>query len=248
MNVLTTDFHTHILPGVDDGSPSIEDSVKMLKQERQQGIMTVCLTPHFNAQLMYPKEFVANRNKAMQELCQALTDEKDLPKMILGAEVQFCTGMSQWEQLKQLSLGDTGYILIEMPHFIWTESVFQELERIYKEQGLIPIIAHFERYINPFTVKKTLRRLSDLPVLLQCNCNFFTEKRTRRAAFKLLKKQKIHLFGTDCHSIAWRPILMEKTRSLLLSHADPQAIALLTKIEEAVLKCEHLIIDNSEIH
>lgn len=244
MIALTTDFHTHILPGIDDGSSSVEESIKMLKLEMQQGVQTVCLTPHFNGNTMYPKDFLAARHQSLQKLNTALKGKKCLPNLVLGAEVQFCIGMSKWEQLKDLSLGDTGYILIEMPSYLWNKGVYRELELIYHEQGLTPILAHIERYFNSFTMNKTLRMLSTLPVLLQCNSDFFLSKKTQRIAIKLLNDQRIHLLGSDCHSPTWRSPDLKKARECIENHADKHVLSYLANIEHAVLNSEEIIIDN----
>lgn len=237
MTMLTTDFHTHILPGIDDGSPSVTESVKMLQQEREQGIDTVFLTPHFTASKMFPHDFLKSRQQAFVELLRE-TKSIDVPKLVLGAEVSFYNGMSKWEQLDQLQLGDTGYILIEMPFTKWQKSTYDELENIYFERDLIPVIAHVERYFYRHNMKKMLNILSGLPVLLQSNCSFINNWRTQRKALRLLNDQRIHLLASDCHSASWRSPCSAKTKALIVSRLNPNTTAFLSRMESVVLSGE----------
>lgn len=234
MNILTADFHTHILPGIDDGSPTVGESIKMLQQERAQGIETVFFTPHFTAAKMYPQTFLDKRLQAYNMLLQE-TGSMDIPACILGTEVSFYTGMSKWEELDQLQLGNTGYILIEMPVARWQKSTFEELENIYFERDLIPVIAHIERYINPFNTNKLLDILSGLPVLLQSNCSFINDRRTQRKAISLLKNQQIQLIATDCHTSTWRQPCMLDTRNVISTQLGEETVAYLSQIENTIL-------------
>lgn len=199
------DFHTHILPGVDDGSESAEISAQMLEKQWQQGIRQVVLTPHFYPDRDTPEAFLQRREEAFAKLRQALADKQDIPELILAAEVGFYPGMSQSDILKELAISGTGYILIEMPESAWTSPMYRELEALYRLQGLIPVIAHVERYLNPIWPNRILKRLEKLPVLLQANGTFFTDFKTRGLAMRLLKKGVIDLIGSDCHGITYRP-------------------------------------------
>lgn len=199
------DFHTHILPGVDDGSESVESSVKMLKKEWEQGTRQVVLTPHFYPGRDQLETFLRRRQDAFVKLQQALTGKTEISQLILAAEVGFYSGMSHSDMLNELTIGDTRYILVEMPPVGWTSSMYRELEDIYRLQGLTPIIAHVERYLNPLWPNRILKQLEQLPVLIQANGSFFTDFGTRGLAIRLLKQGAIHLIGSDCHGVEHRP-------------------------------------------
>lgn len=233
--ILTTDFHTHILPGIDDGSQSLEDSLNMIRKEQTDGINKIVLTPHFYPQQMYPSSFLEKRHEAMEQLRGAFQADADIPQFVLGAEVLFCPGMSQWKELDALTIGKTKYILIEMPFYKWSNATYDELKQIYDERGLIPILAHIERYIPSVFVNKFLDRLSQLPVLLQTNCAFITDKDTQHLALKLIKSKRIHLIGSDCHSSAWRSPTMAEAREVLLNNTDAQVHSFLKDSENAIL-------------
>jgi len=121
------DFHTHILPAVDDGSKSVEESLEMLAMEREQGVETVVLTPHFYPQSDRPHRFLDRRQRAFEKLMAAGGAEQ-LPRFRLGAEVYYFNGIGSWEGLKDLAIEGTKYVLIEMPFTKWTGRMYDELE------------------------------------------------------------------------------------------------------------------------
>lgn len=199
------DLHSHILPEMDDGSSSVEMSVAMLEAEAEQGISCVMATPHFYAHQDMPEDFLARRNKAYEKLLTATAGREDLPRVMLGAEVSYYIGMSESEILHDLCLGNSKYLLVEMPMFPWPEYVYMELQDLRKKQGITPVLAHIERYLAPFQTEKLLKRLEALPVLLQVNASFLLDKRSAKFAGKLLQKGRVHLLGSDCHDMQNRP-------------------------------------------
>ena len=203
------DFHTHILPGIDDGSESLEESLQMLRAEKEQGISRVVLTPHFYPQRDIPESFLKKREEAFGLLQQA-AEQEELPELVLGAEVYYYPCMSESAALKELTLDKTEYVLVEMPFVAWTKDMYRELENIYARQGLTPIVAHVDRYIRPWRTRGIPERLQELPVLVQANASFFTSRFTGSLARKLLKEKKIHLLGSDCHDMLSRPPCLGK--------------------------------------
>lgn len=198
---MIVDFHTHILPGVDDGSSSLAQSIAMLEAEAAQGIHRVIATPHFYARYDDPREFLQKREWAEQELRQALKERPELPEVLVGAEVFYFPGMSDSEILPQLTIGGRSCILIEMPASPWNPSVYRELEQIYEKQKLIPVVAHVERYIRLFRDYGIPERLAQMPVMVQANAAFFLHPAGRKKALHMLKKDQIQLLGSDCHNM-----------------------------------------------
>lgn len=199
------DFHSHILPGIDDGSASVEESVALLQLEWSQGIGRVVATPHFYPRYETPEDFLRKRDRAESELLAALQPAEGLPQVYIGAEVYFFRGMSETEALPQLTIRGKNCILIEMPPAPWPESFYQELEAIWHRRGITPVIAHIDRYIAPFRTHGIPQRLQQLPVLVQANASFFLRKRTRGMALKMLRNDQIQLLGSDCHNLDSRP-------------------------------------------
>ena len=198
------DFHSHILPGVDDGSSSVEESLAMLGLEAVQGIGQVIATPHFYPRSDSPERFLHRRAEAEARLRRSLEGEMDLPQLRMGAEVYFFPGISESDHINQLTIDGKKCILLEMPKAPWTQAMYREMENIYVRQGLTPIIAHVDRYIAPFRTYGIPDRLASLPVLVQANASFFLSRSTRGMALRLLKQDKIHLLGSDCHDLVSR--------------------------------------------
>lgn len=229
-----TDFHTHILPCVDDGSQSMEQSLQMLSMQIQQGVGRVVLTPHFYPQYQELDEFLQQRDAAFEALQAAVKDLPQCPNLYLGAEVHYYAGMSNSEELRRLTVGNTPYILVEMPVRPWNDRDYRELEQIHRKLGLIPIIAHLDRYLGPFRTKRIFRRLEALPVKIQVNTTFFTEKATCRKALRYLQAESIHFIGSDCHSTEHRKPNMKEATDRIYRGAAEQKLAYLQSQAEAV--------------
>lgn len=112
---MVVDFHTHILPGIDDGSKTVEESIALLRMEAEQGITHVVATPHFYARYDDPSHFLQKRDRAERLLRQEMEKYPGMPKLTVGAEVYFFRGMSECEFLPRLTIGTESCILIEMP-------------------------------------------------------------------------------------------------------------------------------------
>lgn len=203
------DFHSHVLPGIDDGSASVEESIEMLRMEARQGVECVVATPHFYANHDNPEQFLARRNEAEAELREAMAKIDGLPELEVGAEVYYFSGISDSDILKGLTISKKRCILIEMPQPPWTDRMYQELEDINRKQGLIPIIAHVDRYIRPFCTYGIPKRLNEMGLYVQANASFFVQRSTARLAMKMLKNDQIHLLGSDCHNVKSRPPNLE---------------------------------------
>lgn len=195
------DFHSHILPGVDDGSASVEESIAMLKMEAAQGITCVVATPHFYARHDDPEDFFRRRKEAEIKLREEMGKHSGLPELIVGAEVHYFSGMSHSDILAALTIDQKKGILIEMPDSPWTSLMYRELEEIHTKQGLYPVIAHVDRYISPLRTYGIPEQLSCLPVLVQANAGFFRRTATAGTALRLLKRDRIQLLGSDCHDM-----------------------------------------------
>lgn len=198
------DFHTHILPGIDDGSSSVEESLAMLQMEKEQGASIVVATPHFYPQNDRPEKFLRRRKAAFEQLTEKISTDDKLPQIILGAEVYYFKGIGQWEGLRDFAIENTNYLLLEMPMVKWDSRMYDDIYDIYRSQGLVPIIAHLDRYINIFNVKGVVDNLSELPVVIQANAGFFLDKSSKKLALKLLKNNVINIIGTDCHNLQSR--------------------------------------------
>ncbi|MBE6825117.1 MAG: capsular polysaccharide biosynthesis protein [Ruminococcaceae bacterium] len=209
------DFHSHILPEIDDGAQSVEESIAMLKMLKEQGVTTVALTSHYLAMDESPEMFLERRAQSFEILKNAIDNKQlDLPDLMLGAEVYYYPGICKMEELSTLTLEGTNLLLLEMPMARWSEYTIRELEELYGNTGIRIVIAHIERCID-YQKKETLERLFNSGVATQVNASFFISKRTRRKALKMFKLGHIGFIGTDCHNLKYRPPKMNEALQII---------------------------------
>lgn len=206
------DFHAHILPGIDDGSRSAEESLEMLRRLYDSGVRTVAATPHFYPWERSPEGFLSDREAALEKL-RSLPD-RDIPEILVGAEVGYFPGMASSEHLRDLRLSGTKFLLVEMPMERWQESAIKELGKMACSASVIPVAAHIDRYFG-YINKRVLEELSDNGVLFQMNCDAFLDGRTRRSAVRMMKKGLVSFLGTDCHDTENRPPRMDEAEKIL---------------------------------
>ena len=238
---MITDFHSHILPGMDDGSRSVEESLGMLRMEARQGIQRIVATPHFYPQQNSPAEFLERRAESARVLQEAFAQEPPLPQIYLGAEVYFFQGISDCEQLRELTIEKNSYILIEMPMPPWSDRMYRELQDIHYKQGLNPIVAHVDRYIRPFKTYDIPSRLAELPVLVQANASFFRDRFTRSMAMRMLRQGQIHLLGSDCHNLTTRVPNLDQAVQLIEKQLGEEALQWIRSNSDEVLQGENEI-------
>lgn len=229
------DFHSHILPGMDDGSASVEESIALLRLEAEQGIRRVVVTPHFYPQYDTPEHFLKKRKNAELRLRGELQKHPELPQVSIGAEVYYFRGISNSEAVLELTIDKKSCILLEMPNVDWTDSMYRELESIYTRFGLTPIIAHIERYIRPFQARRVLSCLAELPVLVQANASFFTNRATASVALRMLKKNQIQLLGSDCHNLTDRKPNLGTAIEYIQKRADMSVIKRICQYQDEAL-------------
>ncbi len=203
-----TDLHTHILPGMDDGAADAEESLALLRMERQQGVGTVALTPHFYRRREDPKSFLARRAescRALEERIAALPEEerRDLPRLVLGAEVAWAPGLSEWEELPALCLGGTKNLLLELPFSQWNDGLIHQLYDLMGRTGITPVIAHLERYMK-IQRREHIEAVLDLGVPVQISGDIFFSWLQRMGALKMLRRGEAHIIASDCHHVTGR--------------------------------------------
>ena len=196
------DFHSHILPGIDDGSQSPEESVAMLQELAKQGIETVVATPHFYADETSVSAFLEQRDAAVNAIAAAAASE--CPQWIVGAEVLYYPGISRLQGLELLKLGKSKLLLLEMPMEKWTDYTVREVTELAASPGIKVCLAHIERYLADQS-DKTWDRLGESGILMQSNASFFLGFSTKRKAMRMLSEGRIHLLGSDCHNLTNRP-------------------------------------------
>lgn len=196
------DWHTHILPEMDDGSRDAEESVAMLQMLARQGVDTVIATPHFLANDESVDSFLERRARSAELLAEAMPD--GMPQILLGAEVKYYQGISRMADLNRLRIEGTRLLLLEMSMAKWTEYTVRELVEFSASRDVTVILAHVERY-ERLQSRATWERLYENGLLMQANASFFTEFATRRRAVGRLENHFLSVVGSDCHNTTSRP-------------------------------------------
>jgi protein-tyrosine phosphatase len=200
------DLHCHILPGLDDGAPDLEDAVGMALQALEDGIDTICATPHVRH----------DHDVAIAELPQrvaALNEELDRR----GIDVRIASGAEVAEsalaglgvaELRSATLGGGGrWVLLEPDAGPLSDSLEAAVDDLGRD-GLRAVIAHPERHAGSDLAER-LARLMSAGALVQVTAAFLEHEQTAPVIVGLAERGLVHLLGTDAHSSrAGRPVAL----------------------------------------
>ncbi|MBO5852984.1 MAG: hypothetical protein J6Q74_04155 [Clostridia bacterium] len=197
------DIHTHILPGIDDGPKTADESLEMLLMQQKQGITDVVLTPHFLLSHGSIEDFLAKRDVSFKILMEKIKESK-LPINInlhLGAEVRYDPNLI-YSDISKLCIGNTSYILLELAGSYPFN--FEQTIQWLISKGITPILAHIERYDYLFSNQKLLEELFDLGVIFQSNASSLKSVRYARRVKKLIKQGYVRVLASDAHNTVTR--------------------------------------------
>ena len=246
------DFHNHVLPNVDDGPKTINESLDMLKTAYSQGISEVVNTIHFQHPKMHDKNVNIDFLKDKVNLLnQKLRDEKINIKIHLAAEVFYLPNLSEISSNPLLTIGNGKYMLVEFTNNIYPndyEKIFFDLQM----KDISPIIAHPERYrfiqnnvdILEDWIKKGFIIQIDAGSLLG-----YFDKKTKKIAELIVEKSYFHLVGSDAHNNKKRNFCLQPAYNLLKKKYGVKIIDTLKKNAELLLigeKLEELNIKQSD--
>lgn len=198
------DCHSHILPGMDDGCKTPEQSLEALRLSYAQGVRAIFATPHY-----YPVEsvesFLARRQAAWENLQAEIKKQgaTDIPQIVLGAEVAYRPGISSAEGIEKLCLGSAAYLLLELPFRAWGKEELRQVSNFNCVRGIIPVLAHYERY-RALQSKEMYAQMARQDVLIQKNAESFSGFFGERRACREVKAGRCHLLGSDCHNLRSR--------------------------------------------
>lgn len=215
------DMHTHILPKIDDGCGSSDESLELLRALWAQGVKKVVATPHFYASKDDPESFLERRAASAARLAERIDgimqdgeSECGMPSLYLGAEVEYFNAMYICRSLDDMCIKGTRYLLVEMPFYKWTSAMIDELRLIINNRGIVPIIAHIDRYFSNFN-QQMLDELVRMGVIIQCNASAFLSIMTRSKVLTMLEEGKIHLLGSDCHNMGKRAPRIDEAATVI---------------------------------
>ncbi|AOW20086.1 tyrosine-protein phosphatase [Urechidicola croceus] len=195
------DIHSHLLPGIDDGAKTLEDSIFLIKKMKSFGIKNIITTPHILGTFWPNTPEIINDKLALVKnelLNQHITDVN------LSAAAEYMLDerfMKLLYEKKLLTIKDN-YVLIELSYVNPPENIFDLIFEI-QTNGYIPILAHPERYIFYHYNFKNYKKLKDLGCYFQLNLLSLTEYYGREVystAIQLLKNNLIDFAGTDTHN------------------------------------------------
>lgn len=232
------DFHSHILPDIDDGSKSYEESLVMLEEAYNVGFDTVISTSHYAVDCYEAPEY--KRKKIIDDL----NLEPNVPKILLGSEIFLTYNIIELlKEFKASTINGTNYVLIELPlrqHFPNLKDVINRL----KENNYRPILAHPERYTVIQKNFKILEELKEMGVLFQANYGSilgmygFSAKQTVK---KMLKNNLISFLGTDAHKEKSIYLEVPKAISQIADYISNDELQKLTTTNaEKILKGEYI--------
>lgn len=230
-NKYIVDTHCHILPGVDDGSQSMETTLKMIKIAAEEGVTHMIATPHFKKDRHNASP--ATIEKLVAEV-QKLSDDNSLGLTILpGNEIMFFSDMEEaFDEGKLTTMNHSDYLMIEF----YPDDDYSRIKRaveMTQSLGLHPVIAHAERFAE---LRKDIRKIEELKnqgSLIQVNASSIVGEQgfgTKMFVKKLLKNELIDFVGTDAHHYEKRAPHMEKCANYLESKVSAEyASAILYK-------------------
>ncbi len=201
------DLHCHVLWGMDDGAKSFEETESLCKTALENNLDTLILTPHMT-DLDRLDDFLFCRDENTKELRNALEALRIPLQIYTGAEVYLNDKIFSAEGLHDLTLNRSRYFLCEfsIPEFSPRRGLSYVEEVL--EHGLVPIIAHPERYETTYKHPHFLEELSDMGVLMQVNAPSLAGKfgpEVQACALELLLSGTADFIATDAHRPHWRP-------------------------------------------
>ena len=240
-----TDFHAHILPMMDDGSRSPEESIQMLRLLRSQGVDRVVATPHFYPKQEDPDSFLQRRANSLKMLTSAINfaeiDKREIPEICIGAEVAYYNGMSLSKRIKELCIEGTNIMLLEMPFYKWSDSVVNEVCKMQRDLGIQIVLAHVDRYFH-YVDSTKLFKLKSYRVMMQVNAGPFLGFLSYHKVIKLLQCNMINALGSDMHDLVNRPSYMDEAIFKIDSKGYGAKLSTLMKNVDDMLSSAELLV------
>ncbi|WP_286230079.1 tyrosine-protein phosphatase [Neobacillus mesonae] len=235
------DIHCHILPGVDDGAQTMEDSITMAKQAAKEGIHTIIATPHLNHQY-------DNRKQAIVEKVDAVNlalKQEGVNLIILPGQEPRIYGeiIEDYEKNEIQTLNGSRYVFIEFPsnHVpMYSEKLLFDLQ----VKGLTPVIVHPERNSELIEHPDVLYNLVEKGALTQVTasslCGYFGKK-IKIFSEQLIEANLTHFIASDAHNVVNRAFKMEEAFNLIESDFGVDYVYLFTENAEFLIDNKNII-------
>jgi protein-tyrosine phosphatase len=242
------DLHAHILPGLDDGARTWEESLEMARMAVADGITVMVATPHLYQGRSLDPEHVNTKEVIFERLAQfrqKLAAAEILLEVLPGCD--FPLGFESLHLLEQglaLTINDARrYLLLELPDTALPPALDDICFQL-QSRGLTPIITHPERHVLIQERPEKLARLIDLGCLVQLTASSLTGgfgRRVKKIARQMVKAGYVHLLATDTHRPHHRPpLLSPAVKELTRLVGEEQARTMVTKIPAKIIQGEPL--------
>ncbi len=233
------DLHCHILPALDDGARSLDDSLAMARQAQQDGIAVICATPHIRSDHRVTIGEIAERVRSVQKHLQ---DHRVDVRIVPGGELAEAEAAHlSDDQLRLVALGGAGgWVLLEPAPGPLGAELVGSVERL-AERGLRSVIAHPERHAGA-DFEEHLVRLADSGCLIQWTAEFVAGAAPGDLTLRLAQRGLVHLLGSDAHSsYGGRPVRLAAGYARLATVCPPAWIAwMVDYAPRAILRAEAL--------
>ena len=217
---MLTEYHCHILPGIDDGSDSVDTSLKMVEMMKAQGVERIVATPHFYA---HREKSVVDYLKKRQAAFESIKDSMAIQDVYLGAEVAIEHGISELPGIEKLAITGTRIILLELPYRAYEKWMSEEIYNISAEYKLKVMLAHVHRYL-PYYSKEEIETILSSKSVLQINNEAFASWKEKRFAKKVMAEHTHFAFGSDAHNLTDRKpnweLLQKKVKAVDIEVSD----------------------------
>ena len=186
------DFHSHILPGADHGSDSIDVTLKQLALAGERDFKRIVATPHFYPHKHSIKSFLTRRTKAVDLLRESYS--MGMPEICVGAEVLLCENIDRLEGLNSLTIGGSNLLLLELPGGALERSYYNTVYNL-RSKGYSVVLAHVDRYNSD-----VIEELLNLDVILQINAySLVSVFKRKRKIMEWISGGKVYALGSDIH-------------------------------------------------
>ncbi len=211
-SAVKTDFHSHLIPGIDDGAKTIEDSIALVKKLYGLGYRKLITTPHIMSD--YFRNTPAIIHAGLETVREAVKNENIPVEINAAAEYYLDDGfMHIIEQERLLTFGEK-YLLFEISYINCPDNLKDMIFRM-QVLGYKPVLAHPERYPFWFFKMDAYKELKDNGVLLQINVNSLSGYygiEAKKTAEKLIDLELVDAIGTDMHHLNHADALLRNTK------------------------------------
>ena len=213
---MIVDIHSHIIPGIDDGSKNMEMTLEMIRNAEKEGIKEMVATPHYL--LEYGEATIIDVKNHVKEINMLLENEKIDVKIYSGQEVYFTEKIIEdYLEGNIGTINDSRYMLIEFPMDKFDENTFDILYEL-QVRDIVPIIAHPERYKFFIEKPSLINEFINQGYLFQVNAGSIEGKfgqNVKKTTDLFLTNNIYNFIGSDAHNIKSRNTGLKNAMDLI---------------------------------